>query len=76
MYLSNVKLEISRFIQHIAIEQFVLDGEINNCRRSSLFIQQYNCTLSGRPGGYPDDDFRKKKKKSSMPDEIFAFIMT
>ena len=20
-------------------------------------------TLSGRPGGYPDDDFRKKKKK-------------
>ena len=35
MYLSNVKLEISRFIQHIAIEQFFLDGEINNCKKSS-----------------------------------------
>ena len=22
-------------------------------------------TLSGRPGGYPDDDFRKKKKKKN-----------
>ena len=35
--------------------------------RLLLFIQQYNCTFSGRPRGYPDVDFRKKKKKKKVP---------
>ena len=31
------------------------------------------CTLSGRTGGYPDDDFRKKKKIRRRTGKKFTF---
>ena len=38
----------------------------------------YICTLSGRTGGYPDDDFRikkKKKKKKEKASKLYKMVL-
>ena len=38
----------------------------DGCQYSIVLIVFFPKTLSGRPGGYPDDNFRKKRKKKVL----------